>query len=940
MQESQDNSDALVRILEEFARESGLPLPEDGIGLDIRLEADLGLDSLARSELLSRVEKGLGASLPEQALLAATPRDLLALVDTGGEAQSAKEGPAVQLADGKAVAEAARIADKELTLMDTLDWHLEDHPERVHILYQGSDEQAEPITYRNLEKGAAGVAGGLVREGLRPGDRVALMLPTGPGYFFSFFGILYAGGIPVPIYPPARPQQIEDHLRRHARILNNAGISFLITVPEARAVGRLLGVQVPSMRGLLTLDTLDAQEPLEQPHRADPGEIAFLQYTSGSTGDPKGVILTHADLLANIRAMGTAVGADSEDIFVSWLPLYHDMGLIGAWLGSLYFGMPLIAMSPLAFLAKPLRWLQAIDRHRGTLSAAPNFAYELCLTRIPDAALESLDLSSWRWAFNGAEPVSPQTLRRFAQRFAPCGLRREAIAPVYGLAEAAVGLAFPPAGRGPRIDCIDRRRFAQSGHALQLSRDDPTAMEVVACGRPLPGYRVRVVDEYGRQLPERHEGLLQFQGPSATRGYYANPDATARLIRGGWHDTGDRAYLASGDIHLTGRVKDLIIRGGRNIYPYELEQAVGEIPGVRRGCVAAFAAADPKTGSERLVVVAETRERDPGRRKKLEQAVRERASDILDLPPDEVVLAPPRAVLKTSSGKLRRGGTRDLYLAGRLLKGPTHPLWQLARVGLTGLGAGVARLIRLVPSYLYGGYAWILLGLIGPVIALGVLALPRLAWRWRLARGGISLLRRLAFIQLEVSGLEQVPVDDRPFVLVSNHQSYLDAFALIEAIPRPLGFVAKRELQPVPLIGRMLARMGTLFVERFDLQRSAAESGQITAALERGETLAFFPEGTLREDAGLLPFRMGAFTAAAQTGLSILPVALRGTRMILRGESRLPRRGAVQVSIGPTLAPTGTDWQAGIRLRDQARAFVLDHCAEPDSKRYIDDLGS
>jgi 1-acyl-sn-glycerol-3-phosphate acyltransferase len=761
------------------------------------------------------------------------------------------------------------------------------------------------------------------------------MLPTSPGYFFSFFGILLAGGVPVPIYPPARPQQIEDHLRRHARILDNASTSFLITVPAALTVGRLLRAWVPALRDLLTLEGQDAEEPLAEPFLAAPHDIAFLQYTSGSTGDPKGVILTHSDLLANIRAMGEVVGATSDDVFVSWLPLYHDMGLIGAWLGSLYFGMPLISLSPLAFLAKPLRWLQAIDRHRGTLSAAPNFAYELCLTRVAGASLEKLDLSSWRWAFNGAEPVSPQTLRGFAERFARCGLRPEAISPVYGLAEAAVGLAFPPGGRGPRIDCIDRLRFAQSGHALQLPCDDPSVLEVVACGRPLPGYQVRVVNDKGQELADRHEGQLQFQGPSATQGYFNNPEATARLIRDGWHDTGDRAYLVGGDIHLTGRVKDLIIRGGRNIYPYELEQAVGELSGVRKGCVAAFAADDSKSGSERLVVVAETRERDSGRRADLERAIRERASDILSLPPDEVVLAPPRAVLKTSSGKLRRGATRDLYLADRLLTGPGDPTLQLLRIGASGLLASISRLFRLAPGYLYAGYAWSMLLLIAPWVLLGILTLPRLSWRWGIARGGIKLLRRIVFIRLEVNGSERIPAADHPFVLTSNHQSYLDALVLIEAVPRPLVFVAKRELESVPLVGPVLRRLGTLFVERFDVRRSAAESQHLAAALERGETLAFFPEGTFRDSAGLLPFRMGAFASAAQAGAPILPVALGGTREILQGESRLPAPGKVRLHIGPAIEPKAQDWQEGARLRDKARSFVLRHCGEPDSGASI-----
>jgi 1-acyl-sn-glycerol-3-phosphate acyltransferase len=922
---------ALLRILTEFSEESRIRPPAGGIGLETRLEADLGLDSLSRAEVLARVERGLGVRLPEEALLAPTPRDLLALAEVQGAAVGERAPPPlVEEPEGHE----AGAPEGAATLVEVLEWHLARHPDRTHILYYGAEDEPTAITYRGLVQGARRVAELLRGEGLDAGDRIAVMLPTSPGYFFSFFGILLAGGIPVPIYPPARPEQIEDHLRRHARILENAGARFLITVPRARAVARLLRVQVPSLKGVLTLDGMKSgsEEETDLAGLARPAahDIAFLQYTSGSTGQPKGVVLSHADLLANIRAMGEAAQVRPDDVFVSWLPLYHDMGLIGAWFGTLYYGLRLVSLSPLAFLASPLRWLQAIDRHRGTLSAAPNFAYELCLKRVTDADLERLDLSSWRCAFNGAEPVSAQTLRRFAARFAPCGLAPEALAPVYGLAEAAVGLAFPPPGRGARIDCIDRARFARAGHALPVPCDDPSAMEVVACGRPLPGYRVRVVDGSGRELPDRHEGLLQFQGPSATRGYYRNPEATARLIRDGWHDTGDRAYLAGGDIHLTGRVKDLIIRGGRNIYPYELEEAVGGIPGVRKGCVAAFAAADLRTGTERLVIAAETRERDPQRRRELEGEVRARATDILGMPPDEVALVPPRAVPKTSSGKLRRTSARDLYLQGRLREGPPSPVRQLVRVGLAGVWASLKRGLGRLPAWLYGAYVWLLVVVIAPVVWAGVITLPAIAWRWVLVRSAIGLLRRLAGVRLTVEGAAWIPPARRPFVLVANHQSYLDALALIEAVPRPLAFVAKQELGEGAFLGVFLKRLGTLFVDRFDLHRGAGESERLGAHLGAGLSLAFFPEGTFRDDPGLLPFRMGAFVSAAAQGLPVLPVAIAGTRRILTGESMLPRRAPCEVQIGEPLIPAATDWSEAVRLRDGARDFILAKCGEPD----------
>ncbi len=926
-----DATERLLEILRGFAQDSGLGQPAASITLDSRLETDLGLDSLGRAELVSRVELGLGVRLPDEALLAATARDLLAMAGSGPATQTLAPSLAptgrTDLPQPGTAGEPAAAR----TLTEVLDWHLERHPSRVHILAYGADDRPHPITYADLADGAMRVAAGLHGIGLPDGATVALMLPTGPDYFFGFFGILAAGGIPVPIYPPARPEQIEDHLRRHAGILANAGAVFLITVPEARTVARLLKAQVPSLKGVLTPGALAAEAPVGRLAQPAADAIALLQYTSGSTGDPKGVVLTHSDLLTNIRAMGEAVAVRPDDCFVSWLPLYHDMGLIGAWLGSLYYGIPLVSLSPLAFLARPLRWLKAIHDHRGSLSAAPNFAYELCLKRIGDADLAGLDLGCWRRAFNGAEPVSAQTLRRFAERFAPCGLRADALAPVYGLAEAGVGLAFPPPERGPRIDCIDRMRLAEIGHALAIPCDDPQAMTVVGCGQPLPGYRVRVVAGTGTVLPERHEGLLQFQGPSATRGYFRNPEATARLIRDGWHDTGDRAYLAGGEIHLTGRVKDMIIRGGRNLYPYEVEQAVGELPGIRKGCVAAFAASDPEQGSERLVLVAETRERDPARRTALELAVRERATDILGLPPDEIVLAPPRAVPKTSSGKLRRVATRDRYLAGKLLSGPAPPLWQLVRVVASALVATAAHWFGRVPAWLYGAYAWTLFVAIAPWVWLGIMLLPRLTWRWGLVRGGVRLLRRLTFVPLQITGRGRIPPPGCAFVVAANHQSYLDAMVLVEAIGRPIAFVAKQELAGNPLAKAALLRLGTHFVERFDLLRGADDATRFAAALGRGEVLGFFPEGTFRVQPGLLPFRMGAFLAAAGAGVPLLPVAVRGTRGLMPGNSFFPRPGRTAVVIGEPLQPSGDDWEAAVQLRDQARAFVVNHSGEMDA---------
>jgi non-ribosomal peptide synthetase component F len=432
--------------------------------LDSSLERDLGLDSLSRVELVARSERALGVSLPEEALGGiGTLRDLLTALQDAPRISPATAHATLPTRWSEPI---ETVPIDAATPTEALAWHARAHPDRTHIVHLGDSSETN-IGYGDLQRHVDIVAAGLQREGLEPRQTVAIMLPTSPEYFHTYLGILRAGGIPVPIYPPAHLSQLEEHVRRHAGILSNAEATILVTVPEARGVARLLEARVAGRRRVVTVAELidNAGAPLPVPIRPD--DIAFLQYTSGSTGDPKGVVLTHANLMANIRAMGEAIDVRRDDIMVSWLPLYHDMGLISMWLASLYFAIPLVVMSPLAFLAHPERWLRSIQRYRGTISAAPNFAYELCVKRVDDATIDGLDLGSWRLAANGAEPVLPETLRRFTERFSRFKFHPEAMTPVYGLAECTVGLLCPPLGRGPRIDRIRREPFSRSGRAAR-----------------------------------------------------------------------------------------------------------------------------------------------------------------------------------------------------------------------------------------------------------------------------------------------------------------------------------------------------------------------------------------------------------------------------------------------------------------------------------------
>ncbi|GAB4170251.1 MAG: AMP-binding protein [Rhodocyclaceae bacterium] len=912
----------LLEIVRELVRETH-PGRSIEVGLDSDLERELGLDSLARVELLMRVQGALGVAAPEQALAQAqSPRALLHFLGSA-PAPAASPEASLPLRAGEA---GEPVAAR--TLVEALDWHADRHPERLHILLYGEAGAAEEITYGALREQARSIATGLAARALAPGASVALMLPTGRDYLASFLGVLMAGGVPVPIYPPARLSQIEEHLRRHAKILANAEAALMITVAQARGVAMLLSAQVPTLSSIVTAQELRiAPAPLARAGRGE--DLAFLQYTSGSTGDPKGVILTHANLLANIRAMGEAGRVEpATDVFVSWLPLYHDMGLIGAWLTPLYFGFPLVLMSPLAFLARPVRWLEAISRHRGTISGAPNFAYELVARKVADADLQGLDLSSWRLAFNGAEPVSPATLEAFASRFAPCGLKREAIAPVYGLAECSVCLTVPPPGRGPKIDVIDRELFAERRIASPVGPESPGAMLVPACGRAIPGHAMRIVDESGEELPERHVGRLQFRGPSATSGYYRNPAASAALVHGEWRDTGDYAYLAGGEVHLTGRAKDVIIRGGRNLYPYELEEAVGALPGVRRGCVAVFACPDPANRTERLVVLAETREADAARREELRRRIVEAAVDVTGMPPEEVVLAPPHTVLKTSSGKIRRAATRDLYERG--LTGAA-PVWaQLARLWLRSAAPRAREIVAGARRHLYAAWAWaVFLVLAAPTWAL-VCALRRPALARRLVHLACRALLVLIGARLRTRIGGRLPA--RPHVLVANHGSYLDAVVLAAALPPSIdyAFVAKREFLDVWWTRWFFSGMGALMVERFDIRRGVEDVDAIVATLAAGRSVVAFPEGTFTPVTGIRPFRMGAFVAAARAGVPLVAAGLCGVRGMLRDRTWMPMPGRPQAEIGAVVVARGSAWSDAVALREAARAEILRLSGEPD----------
>lgn len=913
----------LTMITREFLSELGRERSQNAISLKASFSRELGIDSLGKVELFHRVEDAFNLQLSEQTMIQAdTLEDLAtAILNSTDFVHKTTERKIFAI---NSVTNYDPMTAK--TLIDVLWQRAAFEPDRTHIYFQDEFMEEKAISYDDLLNRSLEIAAGLQNQGIVEGETVAIMLPTCEDFFYTFFGILLIGAIPVPIYPPLRADRIEEYAMRASGILKNAQARLLITFHQVERLSELLKVFILSLKAVVTVDALKNNSKQIAPILLHGQMPALIQYTSGSTSAPKGVLLSHDNLLANIRAIGEKTQISSKDVIVSWLPLYHDMGLIGSWLTSFYYAAPIVIFSPLAFLSRPERWLWAIHYHRGTLSGAPNFAYELCIRRINEAQLAGLDLSSWRLSFNGAEGISPRTLENFTKKFEPFGYKPETMYPVYGLAENSVALTFPPLNQRPIIDRVDRDRFQKEGNAVKVDAQHKNALEFVGCGSALPGHQVRILDEAKRTLPDRQVGVVHFRGPSSMMGYYRRPKATQAINYDGWWNTGDLAYQAEGHIFITGRKKDIIIKAGRNLHPEEIEEVTAQINGVRKGCVVSFGVIDPKLGTEKMVIVAESREEEPGIRRKIKAEINEKISTVLGIVPDEILLVSPHTIPKTSSGKLQRSATKEGYLNHTLLGSHIPVTLQIVKLYFKGLFIKMGRGLGMVGKFLYTLYAGILSMFAFVAVLVAVLILPY-NYSSRFIRGISKITLTLMGCPIKVEDFRQGPIP-KAVVYVANHASYFDAIALTAILPTPVQFVAKVQLFKVPILRTILTKMRVLDVDRVDFVKNMADTDKIVKRLEQGNAIVIFPEGTFTYATGLRPFKLGAFKIAAKVAAPICPVAISGTRDIQRGENFLLKPGKITVTIGEYLIPTSSQWDEVTRLHAQARAFIMAHCGE------------
>ena len=516
-------------------------------------------------------------------------------------------------------------------------------------------------------------AADLHARGMKKGDRLAIVVPDPDEFVLSFLGAVMGGIVPVPIYPQLSFKNVESYHDTVTHIANASGASMLLTTTTTKPYVDPVLTRVGSLKGIVTVDEIVSNEGSGNGKidvQVAPEDLAFLQFTSGSTSRPKGVAVTHRNLAWNSESfMIHGLEKDSSfDKGVSWLPLFHDMGLIGFVIGPLFTNIPVVFMPTASFVRNPRIWLDKIHQHRGTITYAPNFAYALVTKRVKEKDLGELDLSCLRRAGCGAEPIQSKTLREFADKLKTAKFDPRAFLPSYGMAEATLAITFVPAFSGVRTDNVEKPGLEQ-GTATPAPADGPVAtQDLVNCGHAFPEHEIAIVDEAGARLADRQVGQIITRGPSIANGYYLEPELTRESWKTGpdgetWLYTGDLGYMVAGEVFICGRLKDLVIVRGRNFYPSDIEWVVSELPGVRRGNVVAFAA--EIDGEEQLIIAAEGLSTEAAT---LTTTIAQRVLADFSLAPHEVVIVPQGTLPRTSSGKPQRRATRQLYLDGTLAR--------------------------------------------------------------------------------------------------------------------------------------------------------------------------------------------------------------------------------------------------------------------------------
>lgn len=541
-----------------------------------------------------------------------------------------------------------------------------DVPDKVSIVLQFAGQPDQEITYRQLIFGANQYALTYAREEIKPGEVILLILQHGQDLAFSFWGAVLHGAIPA-IMPFLSEKLSPERYRADlASLISITKPTAIITSAEFEAEARSALVPGDSVRKVIVTDAIEAKSEPDFDSlpgiKASADDIVLLQHSSGTTGLQKGVALSHKAVFNQLDAYSKAINLDPEkDVIVSWLPLYHDMGLISCFLMPVLLRVPVIEMSPFDWVRAPYKLMQSVSQYKGTLSWLPNFAYNFCANKIRERNLDGVDLSTWRAIINCSEPVHTESHRLFAEKFEGFGLHPQALQTSYAMAENVFGVTQSSLEHGPTIDEIDRESFMTNRIATPPVAGRPS-MKMLSSGRPLENTKIRVVNENSDDIPDRMVGEIMLQSNCMLTGYYNRPDATETALRNGWYVTGDYGYLSNGELYVSGRKKDMIIVGGKNIYPQDLEALTSEVPGVHPGRTVAFGMYDEEAGTEEVVIIAEVDNEESSEQEVIADAIRKHVTKSSAIALRHVKVVGDKWIVKTSSGKTARSANKEKFI--------------------------------------------------------------------------------------------------------------------------------------------------------------------------------------------------------------------------------------------------------------------------------------
>ena len=924
-----DQADALKRQLlnltRAFLKEMGADRAARSVQMGAALMDDLGLGSLERAAYLQFLEQHFAVRLNPHDMMAADHMgDVYALLQkaipqsrvSSSENESSSQQEAIPVVDLAADHAPVQLDDCQ-TLVEVLQRYADADPDRLHACLLSSSGDPIRLTYGDLWRRVQIRAAQLHRSGLPAGAVIAIAVLAADAFMVNYLAVVMAGYHPLVMRLPIQRQGLRPlYWRiRLPMLLANDAVAVLVENDETeKLLTQLSQVLAPSLVIFNDVSFEEGLLPVLGPVNSFPEQVIY-QRLVWHHQEKLSLAVNHQQWLQRVREDGKQLQVKSSDVVFSWLSLVEPVGCLSAWLGSLYYGLPFIFLPPENFLAQPGRWLWGIHQYRASISFAPNAGFALCLRYLTETSCTGLDLSSWRIALNAGESIHARCVQQFCQRFSAFGFSERAMHQAYVPAGTAILLTLSRSSRHPHYERISSQLFFKARRAQLLPSDHSGGLMFVTLGAVLSGREIRIVEPDGALLAERHIGLVQYRLCEGDR-------------QSSWQQTGDLGYLADSSLYVVAPDGQKVVKWGSYVSDHALSMVISAVPALAKSSFLYFCVDDQERGEAQwLLLIAGKKWLRLSSAKRLRSSLQHRLMQCFGVVPDHILFLKKEALKRFGSTlEERTQAASAAYLAGDLLPSPPWYHHRRLREKLKALGASILKPVRCLAKIFYSIYFLLWMLVLFLPTWLVVMALPRTIGK-KIFKLFCKTLFLCVLCPVFVKGRHNLR-GKGPFIFAPNHTSYLDVLALISALPSQACFVGKRELKAIPLLGSIFKKMGHLFVDPADFVRGKENLQQITDTLKT-HSIVIYPEGTFTHATGLRPFKLGAFTAAAQTDTPVCPVICKGLRKVFRDREALLCPGVVRIIAKPHLRAKANDISSVVRLRDEVMASIAEDCGEP-----------